>query len=701
MRVLAETGDRAVRHGGVDEPVVAGPALQRVAAAAAREHVVAGQAPQGVGIDVAGQGVGEARAHHLLDAGQRVALGVATRHRAGAEVDRHGGSRAGIAGRVDAGAAGDRVGPAVAFDRIVAVAAVDRVVAGAAIDAVMAGIAEDLVVLAAGIHAVVAGAAMDGVGPGPADEAIRAVAAVETVVAGLAGERVVAAIAHDRVVAQLAADDVADVAAGQLVGIARPVQVLDAGQRVALGVAAGAGAGQQVDRHRRRRTLIVGVVRAVAAVQDIGPGPAVEPVVAGGAGQRIGAAAAGQPVGEGRAVEILDRDEGVALGVAARAGPAGQVDLHGRGRGVVIDRVDAEVAIENISAAIAGERVIPVPARKEIVPEIAEQGVVEGRAGEILDPEIDVALGIVELALAGGQAGGHGARRAEIDDGVEVEAAIEGVGAAPAVECVVPFAAGQGVDAAVAGQGVEGGRADDVLDILVRVALGGTVEAQPAGQVHSHMAVGDAEIDRVVAVAAIDGVAAVAAGDPVVAGAAIDGIGPGIAQEEVGEGGPDQGLEADHGVADGFAAIGGAVQRQRHALGGVGEAERVEAGAAIHDIGAQAALDDVVAAQARERVVAVAAIDDVDAVGVGRVARIGPGEGVGAGGAVEGLGHGTSSCVSNRLRRLPGRPGCNAPALSGELAIGFNRRSASLVRSRSDKSMGPDCAPMDPDGPCR
>ena len=76
------------------------------------------------------------------------------------------------------------------------------------------------------------------VGSGATDHAVIAVAAIDGVGSGLAGQEIVAAIADKGVVAQLAADDVAGGVAGQGVGVAGAVQVLDAGQRVALGVAA-------------------------------------------------------------------------------------------------------------------------------------------------------------------------------------------------------------------------------------------------------------------------------------------------------------------------------------------------------------------------------------------------------------------------------------------------------------------------------
>ena len=285
-----------------------------------------------------------------------------------AEIDRHAGGRAEIARGVDAVAAGQRIGPGRPFERVVAVAAVELVVAGAAQDVVVPGLAEDLVVLAAGVDLVIADAAMDRVDPGPADQPVGAVAAGERVVPRLAGERVVAAIADEGVVAELAADDVADVVAGQGVVVAGAVQVLDVGQDVARRVAAAVDAGQQVDRDRRRRALVIGEVRAGAAVEDIGPRPAAELVVAGAAAERIGRGGAVQPVVEVRPDEVLDAGQRVALGVAAGAGSRDEVDDDPDGGGRIVRRVDPVAAEEASAPAPPTSVSSPLAPRRSLTP---------------------------------------------------------------------------------------------------------------------------------------------------------------------------------------------------------------------------------------------------------------------------------------------------------------------------------------------
>ncbi len=221
----------------------------------------------------------EGGAHHLLDAAHGVAVGVA----AGGDAAHHHGHRgrgAGIAHGVDAVAAGQRVGAGGAFQDVIAGAAVQRVVAGAAIEIVIAVATGNQVVVGPGIDHIVAGLAVQGVGPGPAGQPVGAVAAVGGVVAGLAGQVVVAAIADESVVAVLADDDVADIVAGQGVSVAGAVQVLDVEQRVARGVAARVGAGQQIHGHRGVGALVVGEVRPVAAVEGVVAEAAPQAVIA-------------------------------------------------------------------------------------------------------------------------------------------------------------------------------------------------------------------------------------------------------------------------------------------------------------------------------------------------------------------------------------------------------------------------------------
>ncbi len=86
-----------------------------------------------------------------------------------------------------------------------------------------------------------------------------------------------------------AGEDVDVGVAGQrIVGLGAD-DVLDPDQDVALGVAADAGAGGQVDRHPGRAGVVGGGVDGDAAVQPVGPGPAAKQVGAVMAQESVGA----------------------------------------------------------------------------------------------------------------------------------------------------------------------------------------------------------------------------------------------------------------------------------------------------------------------------------------------------------------------------------------------------------------------------
>ena len=113
-----------------------------------------------------------------------------------------------------------------------------------------------------------------------ADERVRTGAAFQHVVPGAAVERVGVAVA------------------GQGIVEARAGQVLDAGQRISLRVAAAAGAGRKIDGHARARAAVRSGVGARTTVQAIRTAAADQHVIAGAAVDDIGTApAAGRELG--------------------------------------------------------------------------------------------------------------------------------------------------------------------------------------------------------------------------------------------------------------------------------------------------------------------------------------------------------------------------------------------------------------------
>ena len=165
---------------------------------------------------------------------------------------------------------------------------------------------------------------------------------------------------------------------------AEPTRVSMPRQGVTRGVAARAGPVQQVDHDRGRRGGVGGGVAAVAALQRVGAGAALERVIAVAAGQGVGPGVAGQRVVEGRAGQVLDVAQGVAGGVAARGGAVDRDHDRGAGPGVA-RRVDAGAAGQRVGPGAALEHIVAVAAGQDIRPGAAGQRVGQGRAGDVLD----------------------------------------------------------------------------------------------------------------------------------------------------------------------------------------------------------------------------------------------------------------------------------------------------------------------------
>jgi hypothetical protein len=113
-------------------------------------------------------------------------------------------------------------------------------------------------------------ATVQGVAVVAADERVVVVAAVECAAAGTADERVVA----------VPTDEVHGVGVAlQPIVVIRADKVLDAAQRVALGIAAGGEADNQRDAHGRVRLAVGRLVPAIAAVERVAVVAADEVVV--------------------------------------------------------------------------------------------------------------------------------------------------------------------------------------------------------------------------------------------------------------------------------------------------------------------------------------------------------------------------------------------------------------------------------------
>ena len=324
---------------GIVEAVDARAAIQAVSAEPARQHVVACDAQQCVGTDRAIQRVrsataiqqvgvavtrdqvGIARADHIGDQAENVALCIAAKARAGSKVDGDR-RRSRVVNCIDPATAEQRVGPAPARQRIGTAAAIDQVVRPVTRqDVGLRGTGQVLDVgervagrIAAGcsgrrevdrdrtrrggiIERVDAAAAVDAVAGRAARDAVVARRTIEGIAAAAAGQRVgrIAAI-----------DQVGVAVTGYHVGRGRAQHVGDIHQNVALCIAAGTRAIRQVDGHRQARGGVIRKVDAAAALQRIGAETAAERVSTGSAVQDVGVSVAGEVVGVPRAEQIVD-----------------------------------------------------------------------------------------------------------------------------------------------------------------------------------------------------------------------------------------------------------------------------------------------------------------------------------------------------------------------------------------------------------
>src|SRR5262245_40750246 len=216
----------------------------------------------------------------------------------------------------------------------------------------------------------------------------------------------------------------------------RSGDVLDAVERVAAGVAERAGIVRERDHDELER---VGVVRGVgpgAALERVGAVAAIERIVAGAAVEHVVEDVACQRVAVARAGQVLDADERVAVGVAARGHVVDERNGDAGARGVVGRRIGAETAVEEVGAAAALERVAVVLAEQAVVAAetdeevvaveaaqlvgaaVAAELVVMSGAGEVLDADERVALGFTARARAQRERDVHAFQRVVIGGGV-------------------------------------------------------------------------------------------------------------------------------------------------------------------------------------------------------------------------------------------------------------------------------------------
>ena len=234
-------------------------------------------------------------------------------------------------------------------------------------------------------------------------------------------------------------------------------------------------------------------VDPVAAVQGIVAGTAGQRVVAGAAGEHVGTGIAGQGIVVARARQILDIGEGVGSRAdRVLCGANCEADGHAAGGIGIAGRVGPVAAIQGVVAGTTLQRVVAAEAVEGIGVGVAGQGVIEGRAGQVLDMSEGVGAGTAGV-LRGrdGKADGHGAAGMGVAGRVSSAAAVQSVVACTTFQGVVAGKAIDHIVVVVAGEGVGEGRAGQVLDVGEGVGpgaagiLGGgmarlTVTAPPA-----------------------------------------------------------------------------------------------------------------------------------------------------------------------------------------------------------------------------
>ena len=247
-------------------------------------------------------------------------------------------------------------------------------------------------------------------------------------------------------------------------------------------------------------------------------------VDAGAAGEHIGAGIAFQRVVERRAGEVLDADEGVALGIAATAQPRHQADADAGARGRIARCIDARAAVHAVGAGKTGQKVVAG---------VAVERVVERRAGEILDTDEGVAFGIAAAAQPRHQADADAGARGRIARRVDAGAAVHAVGAGKTGQKVVAGIADEHVGERIAGA-IDGGGSQqgEVLDIADGVHAIGEAEADRG--LHRVGAIAAALLDHVADVVDHVGVVAQSAEHTVGADAAVQRVVAGETPQGIG-----------------------------------------------------------------------------------------------------------------------------------------------------------------------
>ena len=611
-----EVDGHATARGGVIGGIVARTAVEGICAALACEDIVAETAGEDVGVGIAGQRVGIDGAGDVLEPRQHVARGVAAGYLCGGEieVDGHARARAGVADRVDPGAAVEHVRAAKALDRVVATLTLNGVGSAAAGQIVVVAVRPGDI-LDCDQRVALRPAARCAAGGQVHRHTGRRSAIADPVDPRAAVERVGTQIGIEPVVARASAQHTARRRGQQHVVVRRTGNVLDVDIAIALGIAADTGIAAhahalrrlgrsgQVDHHPRRRRGIIRRVAAGAAIEHVRAAEPCKHVIARAALQHVGIGIARQRVGKGRTGDILKPRQRIAQRIAQRPGARRQADRDARGRTGIAHRIGARAAIEHVRARAAFDHVVARAARQVVDPGIAGQAVVIARTHDPFDRGQRVARGIAAAVGAAGKVDRDRAGRFRIVRGIGARTAVEHIRARARDERVVARTAGK---AAAAGRGAKRigiGRTGDVLDADIAIARSVAARAGARRQVDGDRRARPRIVGGIATGATVQRVRAAKPCERVIARTAGQHVVARIAGQHVGLGRTDQVLDIGQGVALRIATRAGARRQvDAHARARPGIARRVGAGAAVEHVRARAADQHVVARAADQRI---------------------------------------------------------------------------------------------------
>ena len=555
--------------------------VQQIRACATFQVIVAAAADQIFVRRSTRNRIGKSRTDHPFDGQQYVAGRLAAK--TGRSVEHHGDAAAGctVVGCVPTCAAVDYVSACAAFDKVIAIATDQGVVVGATAQRVVASATFQLIGIVAACQGIVKGRTDDG---------------------------------------------------------------FDAGQHVALCIAAGSGGSIQCDSHARAGVGIVGGIDAQSAVDHVGARAAVknvaafaalqgvdacaarqtvvaiaadQRVVTGIAGQRIRSAAAfqyfvgadaGDGVGIFGAENTFDITDGVARRIAALADAAVEDKGDTAGAGGIVRDVEACPAVQNVRACTSGQAVIASAARKAVGIVATDKRIVEAGSDNGFDADQRIACGMAARSVARAQIDRYACIGGTIVGSVETGTAFQRVGTGKAGQAIVAALAAQDVIFGRTVQRIGKGRSGNPLDVCEAVACRVAARVGATVQSYNDGCVGQAVIRDVDARAAVQRVSAAAALQHVIALSTFKSVAADTAGDTVVEGGTDNALDLRQAVALRVAAqADGSVIGNDHVRCRLRIVRRVEACAADQFVTAKAATQHIVACAAGQAVRAVIA----------------------------------------------------------------------------------------------